>query len=34
MRGKAAALDHAGVDTGITPAYAGKRFFSSHSPKV
>ena len=24
MRGKAAALDHAGVDTGITPAYAGK----------
>ena len=24
MRGKAAALDHAGVDSGITPAYAGK----------
>ena len=24
MRGKAAALDHAGVESGITPAYAGK----------
>ena len=29
MRGKAAALNHAGVESGITPAYAGKRILGA-----
>ena len=32
MRGKAAALDHAGVESGITPAYAGKSFSMRKKP--